>query len=228
MLPDSDFPGEETHEVWPSLADLLAASAMIFLVLLGVVLYQRAVDAGTLTTFRRELLAALNSVPEAQRKLFQIDSGSQFVRIVLQEDVTFPTARYEFADLKPEGRKALGEIGKILGRRDIDTLYQLVEVVGHTDQVRIYNPRFTNWELSAMRAAAVVRLLVHYVGVDPCRITASGAGPYFPRRVPPDLPNLAENRRIEILILPARPSDRAGHDRCYLRGDSTPIPGRVQ
>jgi outer membrane protein OmpA-like peptidoglycan-associated protein len=211
---------ESVYDVWPALTDLLAASAMLFLVLLAVVIFDREIERGRMRTLRDELVAALNSIPNRER-LFSIDDDPQLVRITLQEDVTFPSNRYTFNDLKPEGRRALGEIGRILTTPGIKSMYQQVIVLGHTDQVPNWNPQFSNWELSAMRAAAVVRLLVHYAGVEPCLITASGAGPYFPK-VPPDgVTNRKENRRIEIVILPARVQQLSKSEACYEAGDGS-------
>jgi outer membrane protein OmpA-like peptidoglycan-associated protein len=211
---------ESAYDVWPALTDLLAASAMLFLVLLAVVIFDREIERGRMRTLRDELVAALNSIPNRER-LFSIDDDPQLVRITLQEDVTFPSNRYTFNDLKPEGRRALGEIGRILTKPGIKTMYQQVIVLGHTDQVPIWDPQFSNWELSAMRAAAVVRLLVHYAKVDPCLITASGAGPYFPKSRPDGVASRKENRRIEIVILPARVQQVSRSETCYPSGDGS-------
>lgn len=211
---------EHSYEVWPALTDLLAASAMLFLVLLAVVIFDRVIERGRMTTLRDELVAALYRIPNRER-LFTVDDDPQLVRIILQEDVTFPTDKYNFKDLKPEGHSAILEIGRILRQRGIDTTYQQILVLGHSDQVPIWNPDFTNWELSAMRASAVVRLLVHSAGVDPCRITASGAGPYFPKVAPAGKANRKENRRIEIVILPARAQQSTAGAVCYPQGDGS-------
>lgn len=217
---EDDFDDESSFDVWPALTDLLAASAMLFLVLLAVVIFQRAIEVGKLTTLRDELVAALNGIPNRER-LFSIDNDPQVVRITLQENVTFPSNRYSFDDLKPEGRSALEQIGQILTRTDIASKYQQVVVLGHTDQVPISNPRVSNWELSAMRAAAVVRFLVRYAKVNPCRITASGAGPYFPKIAPAGVNDREENRRIEIVIQPALAQQFEMRKTCYQLGDGS-------
>ena len=55
-----------------------------------------------------------------------------------------------------------------------------VQVEGYTDNIPIKTPNYpTNWELSASRAASVVRLLSQ-AGVDPKRLTVVGHGEYKP------------------------------------------------
>ena len=81
-----------------------------------------------------------------------------------------------------------------------------VEVQGHTDDVPINTAQFpSNWELSAARAAAVVRFLVSR-GVEATRLVAVGYGdtkPKVPNRDESGQPireNQAANRRVEIEI----------------------------
>lgn len=73
-----------------------------------------------------------------------------------------------------------------------------ITVEGHTDDVVIRNGRYpSNWELSAARAATVVRALVE-LGVPPARLAAKGLADSRP--VTPDPTRRAENRRVEIVI----------------------------
>ena len=81
-----------------------------------------------------------------------------------------------------------------------------VDVQGHTDDVPINTTQFpSNWELSAARAAAVVRFLVSR-GVEPERLVAVGYGdtkPKAPNRDEAGQPipeNQEQNRRVEIEI----------------------------
>lgn len=83
-----------------------------------------------------------------------------------------------------------------------------IEVRGHTDDVPINTAQFpSNWELSAARAAAVVRFLVSR-GVEPGRMVAVGYGdtrPKVPNRDETGQPipeNRSANRRVEIEIEP--------------------------
>lgn len=80
-----------------------------------------------------------------------------------------------------------------------------VLVTGHTDSVPIRTLRFpSNWHLSEARANAVRDLLVG-AGVPPERIRAEGRADGEPL-VANDTPaNRARNRRVEIVVAPARP-----------------------
>jgi chemotaxis protein MotB len=121
-------------------------------------------------------------------------------RIVLQlhNDVLFATGD---ADLKPDGKQAIGEVAATL--RGV-TLKRF-QVAGHTDSEPITTDtkkQFpTNWELSAARAIAVVKLLVAD-GVAPAVLSAAGYGPYDPvaNNATPD--GQSKNRRIEITLVP--------------------------
>lgn len=75
-----------------------------------------------------------------------------------------------------------------------------LEVQGHTDDTPVDTDRFpSNWELSALRATAVLRFLIEG-GLTPQRVVASGYGDSIPL-----LPNTSEenrtaNRRIEFVL----------------------------
>ncbi|CAM3322044.1 OmpA/MotB family protein [Rhodothermus bifroesti] len=84
----------------------------------------------------------------------------------------------------------------------IDSRIQSVVVEGHTDNVPISTTRYpSNWELSAARAAAVVRFLLEQTrALSPERYLAVGYGEFHPR-APNDTPEgRARNRRVEILF----------------------------
>lgn len=121
-------------------------------------------------------------------------------RIVLQlhNDVLFDAGE---ADLKPDGKKAVAEIAATLrgvgGRR--------FQVAGHTDSEPLTaatKKKYpTNWELSATRAIAVVKLLTTE-GVDPGVLSAAGYGPFDPVAPNGTPDGQAKNRRIEIALVP--------------------------
>ena len=77
-----------------------------------------------------------------------------------------------------------------------------VEVEGHTDDQPISTPAYpSNWELSAARAAAVVRFLAAQPGaLAPDRYVASGHGEYRPRAPNDTAAGRARNRRITVLF----------------------------
>jgi|GEM_PF-5072022 len=79
-----------------------------------------------------------------------------------------------------------------------------VVVVGHSDdqapgrQLSRYYP--SNWELSAARAAAVVRHLTEKGGVDPIRLSLVGRSHYQPAVQNESDEDRRKNRRVEIII----------------------------
>ncbi len=76
-----------------------------------------------------------------------------------------------------------------------------VRVEGHTDDVPIRSSRFpSNWELSAARALAVVKVMAKFSNMDPGRLSAVGYGEYRPLVPNTSTQNRQRNRRIEIYI----------------------------
>jgi chemotaxis protein MotB len=111
---------------------------------------------------------------------------------------------FEFgkADLTPEGEKILKKVGEAL--KNIKG--KKIRVTGHTDNVPIhpdYVHKFpSNWELSAARAASVVRYFQEKPGLDPKDLEAVGRSFYYPEAGNDTKEGRARNRRVEILIAP--------------------------
>lgn len=84
----------------------------------------------------------------------------------------------------------------------IDDDVEAVAVEGHTDSRPIRTRRYpTNWELSAARAAAVVRFLQQQEDVlDPKQYVALGYGEHRPVATNATPAGRASNRRVEILF----------------------------
>jgi chemotaxis protein MotB len=84
----------------------------------------------------------------------------------------------------------------------IDTEVEAVAVEGHTDSRPIRTIRYpTNWELSAARAASVVRFLQQHEDVlEPQRYVALGYGEHRPVATNATPAGRAQNRRVEILF----------------------------
>lgn len=76
-----------------------------------------------------------------------------------------------------------------------------VIVEGHTDNVPIQTKQFpSNWELSAARAASIVRALQER-GISPDRLEASGMADTKPRNSNLTASGRSENRRVSLLVL---------------------------
>ncbi len=127
----------------------------------------------------------------------QIDRLREGFRTRLPAETLFASGS---ADLTDEGERVLEKLAGELS----DAPYQIL-VQGHTDGAAIRGTlaqRFpTNWELAAIRATRVVRALEAY-GIEPTRLAAVSLGEHQPI-VSNDTPaGRAENRRIEIRLLP--------------------------
>ena len=111
---------------------------------------------------------------------------------------------FEFgkADLTPEGEKVLKKVGEALK----NITGKKIRVTGHTDPVPIrpeYMNKFpSNWELSAARAASVVRYFQEKTGLDPKDLEAVGRSFYHREAGNDTKEGRARNRRVEILIAP--------------------------
>jgi chemotaxis protein MotB len=107
------------------------------------------------------------------------------------------------AVLKPAGQEVLRKVAAVLQ----SVPDRQIQLVGHTDNVPIRaGNRFgfaSNWELSAARALAAVRFLQDQCGVDPRRLGALGRGEFQPIGDNATAEGRAQNRRIEVVVLPA-------------------------
>jgi len=98
--------------------------------------------------------------------------------------------------VEPNGKSALIELSKVLeSEKELE-----IVVEGHTDTDPLVSSRHpkNNWELSVLRATAVVEILLNNSEMDPIQLMAAGRSEYHP--VDPN--NKAKNRRIEIIISP--------------------------
>ena len=78
-----------------------------------------------------------------------------------------------------------------------------VSLVGHADAVPIHNHRFkNNWELSSARSLSLLELLSTGYEIPEARLSVASFGSYSPRRPNDTDAGRAENRRVEIVILP--------------------------
>lgn len=144
---------------------------------------------------KETLSKALNSF-EGKGLTVQQKNGKVYVN--MENKLLFTSGSYA---VNPEGRKAVLEVGKVLGvNPDISVLIE-----GHTD-----NDKFAgtvgqienNWDLSTKRATAIVGILGENKSINKQNLTAAGRGEYAPL-VGNDSPEgKAKNRRIEIILTP--------------------------
>lgn len=117
----------------------------------------------------------------------------------LAQKILFPSGS---ATLSSEGQAVIAQVGEVLkGVAD-----KTILVEGHSDNLKIsqaLQQKFpSNWELSAARAASVVRYLQNPVGVEGERLSIGAYGPYRPIADNDTLEGRALNRRIQIILVP--------------------------
>lgn len=124
-----------------------------------------------------------------------------WLEIEINTSVLFPVASARLAeDYLPVIRR----LGEILATTD-----SRIQVEGHTDNVPINTVEFpSNWELSAARAASVVRLF-RESGVDPTRMAAVGYGEFQPVGDNSTNEGRAENRRVVVVVTASGRSEDA-------------------
>ena len=100
------------------------------------------------------------------------------------------------ATVQPEGRGLLAQVGTLLRAEN----QHVIRVRGFTDPVPIHTAAFpSNWELSAGRAASVVRAFAG-AGVAPERLEAAGRASLDPLTSNATASGRARNRRVEVLL----------------------------
>ena len=117
--------------------------------------------------------------------------------VSLENSLLFPSGSWE---VNENGKKAIVELAKVLVHQsDIQ-----ITVEGHTDNVPYMGTGLIkdNWDLSVMRATAIVRILANNKGLKLNRITAAGRGSHSPLVENNSSENRAVNRRTEIILSP--------------------------
>jgi len=99
---------------------------------------------------------------------------------------------------KPQTRIILEEIATQLAQTPYD-----LRIEGHTDNIPIHNAAFdSNWELSSARATNIARLFLDMNSISPDRISAAGFAEFHPIASNETPEGRAENRRVDIVVLP--------------------------
>jgi chemotaxis protein MotB len=92
-------------------------------------------------------------------------------------------------------RQKLEKLAALLAARNVQ-----VRVEGHTDDIPISSGRFrSNWELSAARSMAVVRLLSKS-GIAKDRLSGAGYGEFRPVSPNDGDTNRRKNRRVDLVV----------------------------
>ncbi|MHB1844854.1 MAG: OmpA/MotB family protein [Deltaproteobacteria bacterium] len=141
----------------------------------------------------QKLVAQLKGMIDAGKLQVVIRNGKMVVK--LPDNVLFDPGR---TDVKAAGRDALSQLTDVL-KAIPDRNFQ---VCGYTDDTPIRTARFpSNWVLSTARAVEVVNLMIKD-GMEPQRLSAAGYGEYDPISPNDTVEGKAQNRRIEVAVMP--------------------------
>lgn len=143
-----------------------------------------------LDAMAHELAMALAALGERVRVLREGDA----LGIAIDAELLFGEGD---ARLSPPAGKVIADIARVLAERPY-----AIRVEGHTDATPIANSRFaSNWELSAARAAVVVRRLVA-CDIAESRLTAIGMAANRPVAGNDEESGRRLNRRVHLLVIP--------------------------
>ena len=163
---------------------------------------QEAATRAQLEAKERELEAVRNSVTKALTgfadKGLKVETKDGKVYVSMENKLMFPSASWT---VSKEGANAIKELAHVLEQ---DTTLNIM-VEGHTDNdaYRGNTAVKDNWDLSVMRATAIVKLLLHHgPSINPTRIEASGHGEFAPKADNSTPEGKAANRRTEIILTP--------------------------
>lgn len=126
----------------------------------------------------------------------QVEVKKGVVYVSLSDKLLFRSGSYE---VLPAAETVLEKVARVVNdHKDLDIL-----VEGHTDNVPIATTSIKdNWDLSALRATSVVRLLQRKFGISPERLTAGGRSEYISKDDNATPVGRQQNRRTEIIITP--------------------------
>lgn len=137
------------------------------------------------------------SLDDVADKDVQVKVLKGVVMISLSDQMLYKTGDY---NVLPAAQDVLGKVAQVIN--DYDTYSVLIE--GNTDNVPLNSANLPkdNWDLSALRATSMAKILQTKFGVNPARITAGGRSEYNPKTTNASVSGRAENRRTEIIIMP--------------------------
>ena len=187
----------------------IVLAALLAVCIVGLLfLYSQSQDMKKALAEKETKLSQQKSTQEAlvtslkeqiQKQEVTIKEIREGLSVTLVDRILFDSGK---ATLKPGGEKILGKIGETL--KNIQD--KRIRVVGHTDNVPIrqeFRYKFpTNWELSADRAATVVRYFQEKTGLKPEDLEAVGRSFFRPLVSNDTKEGRSKNRRVEIIIAP--------------------------
>lgn len=209
--------GHENTERWlVSYADFITLLFGLFVVMFAVSLndknnaravsesIKKALTSGGLTAATKTKPQLAPAYETLQQQLSgEIAGGSirlsmdgRGLIVSLEAGSFFPSAA---ADINPDAYASVAKVADVIGK-----LPNSIRLEGHTDSQPIRNGRFqSNWELSASRSIAMLRLLSERFGVDTKRMSVAGFADTQSIESNATEIGRIHNRRVDIVILNA-------------------------
>ncbi|OBS09798.1 flagellar motor protein MotD [Acidihalobacter prosperus] len=127
------------------------------------------------------------------QKLVSVNIHRLWIDIKINTDFLFSSGSIQ---MPSSATSIIKEVARALA-----PLPNRIQVEGFTDDIPIHSLEFpSNWELSAARAASVVRLMAEF-GVAPQRMAAVGYGQYRPVASNATAAGRSQNRRVDLVVL---------------------------
>ena len=131
-----------------------------------------------------------------QDKDIEVNIEKTVVFISISDKLLFKSGSYNVTD---GAYTVLEKIAKVIN----DQPQMEVMIEGHTDTTPIKRAIIQdNWDLSALRATSITRILQYKFGVKPNRLIAAARSQYVPLAANDSAENRAKNRRTKIIIMP--------------------------
>ena len=126
----------------------------------------------------------------------EVNVEKTVVFISISDKLLFKSGSYNVTD---NAYTVLEKIAKVInGQPQMEVM-----VEGHTDATPIKrNIIQDNWDLSALRATSITRILQYKYGVKPERLIAAGRSQYVPLGPNDTAEHKSKNRRTKIIIMP--------------------------
>lgn len=132
---------------------------------------------------------------EGQGLTVEMKNGKVYVS--MDEKLLFRSGSYE---VDARGRQALKDLaGVLVKNKDVNIMIE-----GHTDDVPYRSGPVIkdNWDLSVLRATAVLKILLEGNNIGPDRLSAAGRGEFQPVDRAKTSEARSRNRRTEIILTP--------------------------
>lgn len=142
------------------------------------------------------LSKAIDTSDLDENKDLVVDINETVVMISIADDMLFNSGSYRVSSKANTILQQLADV--INSEPSLDVM-----VEGHTDSRSINTDKIQdNWDLSVLRATAVVRKLQKQFNVAPEQLIASGRSSYQPLVENDSRQNRAKNRRTRIILMP--------------------------